>query len=66
MSMRSSPRGGRPTSLGGPLADKQCCCPGSQEHVTSAGLGRASQQLWQSKLPVCHIVIRCGRVSACV
>jgi len=36
MFMRSSPRGGRPTSLGSPLAHKQCCCPGSQEHMMSA------------------------------
>jgi len=71
--MRSSPRGGRPTSLGGLLACKQCCCPGSQKHVTSDGLGYASQLvghlsayvsshwLWLSKLP-----LHCGRVAACV
>jgi len=55
MFIRSSP-------LGGPLAGMQCCCPGSQEHVTWAELGCASrlgrrlsayvsgQRLWLAKL----------------
>ena len=44
MSMRSYTRGGRPTSLDGPLARKQYCSQGSQYHVMSAGLWRARCQ----------------------